>query len=503
MESESYVGSSASRPKSVKKGGKGSYCCIPNCKSRAYNSDMTKTGIGFFKIPKNPKINRQWKRIIYQHRRKGVGDNFKIKAATVLCEFHFETKDIKVSLGRGKKSLRPGAVPKLFSFKQEKLVSKRKSPKKRLINEIEHFPMDCDASEEDEDTEITKLRQTIEKLEQENLSLKNELDNLKKNIYSYDNISKNEKLFKSETGLSTNAFNELFTLLDVKENCDNIKFYDSKVKGSGVFKSPTNNKQGPKVKLEPKNQLLLVLSWLKGGFSLKHSSWLFDLSISTTSRYIITWINLMYFTLGSIPIWPSKLQIQETMPKAFKETYPSTRCIIDCTELFCQRPSSLSTQSNMYSQYKSHVTYKGLLGIAPSGSITFISQLYEGSISDKEIVDRSGLINKNLWDENDSIMADRGFTIKDLLKPLNVDLNIPSFLEGRSQLSTEEVKESQAIASVRIHVERAIQRVKKFKQIRNEIPLTLHGSINQIWTVACLLCNFMSPLIQKDTEDEK
>ena len=93
------------------------------------------------------------------------------------------------------------------------------------------------------------------------------------------------------------------------------------------------------------------------------------------------------------------------MPKAFTELYPSTRCIIDCTEIFCQRPSSLSTRSNLYSSYKHHATYKSLLGIAPSGAITFIGELYEGSISDKEIVKRSGILNPELWGENDSIMA--------------------------------------------------------------------------------------------------
>ena len=44
----------------------------------------------------------------------------------------------------------------------------------------------------------------------------------------------------------------------------------------------------------------------------------------------------------------------------------------------------------------------------------------------------------------------------------------------------------------------AIQRVKKFRVLRNEIPLCFHGSVNQIWTVCCMLCNFMTPLIQKD-----
>ena len=79
-------------------------------------------------------------------------------------------------------------------------------------------------------------------------------------------------------------------------------------------------------------------------------------------------------------------------------------------------------------------------------------------------------------------------------------LNIPCFLAGRDQLTAAEVKGSQLIASVCIHVERAIQRVKKFSLLRNEIPLSFQGSVNQIWTVCCMLCNFMTPLIQKDME---
>jgi len=130
------------------------------------------------------------------------------------------------------------------------------------------------------------------------------------------------------------------------------------------------------------------------------------------------------------------------MPESFKRTYPTTRVIIDCTELYCQRPSSLASQSSLYSHYKSHVTYKGLIGISPVGSITFISQLYDGSISDKEIVRKSGILEPTLWDPGDSVMADRGFTITDDLTPLNVSLNIPCFLAGREQLTAAEVKES-------------------------------------------------------------
>ena len=131
-----------------------------------------------------------------------------------------------------------------------------------------------------------------------------------------------------------------------------------------------------------------------------------------------------------------------------------------------------------------------------SGALTLVSELYDGSISDKEIVRKSGTLEKELCSTRKSIMADRGFIMESSLKELKVDLNVPFFVGGRAQLTAAEVKENQTIASVRIHVECAIQRVKKFKVITNEMPLTLHGSANQLWTVCCVLRRFLPPLIQ-------
>ena len=350
------------------------------------------------------------------------------------------------------------------------------------------------------------MEDQVHDLQRENIFVKEELESLKKNcLYNFDNISSHPELFLKAVGLEIEAFHDLFIFLKPGENCNNIKFYEGGRQATADSKptsdSLSGKKRGPKLKMKALDQLFMCLTWLRNGFSLSHMSWLFQLPKSTVSRYLISWINFLYFSLGSIPIWPSKEQIQKFMPETFKSTYPSTRCIIDCTELFCQRPSSLGIQSSLYSSYKHHVTYKALIGIAPSGATTFVGQLFDGSISDREIVQRSGILNSALWDEGDSLMADRGFTIADDLKDLKVELNIPAFLGRRDQLTEDEVIESQTIASVRIHVERAIQRVKKFKLIRNEIPLVLHGSVNQIWTVCCLLCNFMPPLIQKDTQN--
>lgn len=453
-----------------------------------------------------------------QARRKGGVDQFKITNATRVCQFHFKPDEIRVSKGIGRKTLLRGSVPSISKFKQSEEKNVRKLPPKRLfttaekensvdgessvISNADHVveilsESETELSDAQKDTtnsceQCSFLWQNMKFLEDENNNLQMELQHLRrectaetekieniemgKHIYSYESVSMDKHHFKSATGLELEVFDSLtFSFLNPGENCENIKYHDTKKStadtpntSGSIPGKETPKKRGPHPSLSPVNQLFLLLVWLKNGFSLSHTAWLFHTPKSTVSRYIITWVNFVHFSLGSLPIWPTKQQVQETMPESFKRTYPTTRCIIDCTELFCQSPSSLNIQNGHFSHYKHHVTYKGLIGIAPSGAITFISQLYSGSISDKAIVNRCGILKKELWDDNDSVMADRGFTIEDELKCLNVQLNIPAFLDGREQLTKGEVKESQSIASVRIHVERAIQRVKKFRQSRNE-----------------------------------
>ena len=100
----------------------------------------------------------------------------------------------------------------------------------------------------------------------------------------------------------------------------------------------------------------------------------------------------MYLKFGQINLWPSKQLVQDTMPDVFKK-YPNTCVIIECTEIRCEMPGSFLLNGELFSSYKNHTTLKGLIGIAPSGAITFISQLYTGSISDREIVIRSGYLD--------------------------------------------------------------------------------------------------------------
>lgn len=59
-------------------------------------------------------------------------------------------------------------------------------------------------------------------------------------------------------------------------------------------------------------------------------------------------------------------------------------------------------------------------------------------------------------------MTDKGFDIEDLLRNKQVSLNLPPFLQSQTQFSAQDVLQTKTIAKVRIHVERAIRRIKEF-----------------------------------------
>ena len=68
---------------------------------------------------------------------------------------------------------------------------------------------------------------------------------------------------------------------------------------------------------------------------------------------------------------------------------------------------------------------KTLVGITPSGFFSFVSKLWIGSTSDRKLTQKSGILE--LIEEGDHVMADRGFTIRDLLTKRKAYLNMPPF----------------------------------------------------------------------------
>uniref|UniRef100_A0A3P9H6T7 DDE Tnp4 domain-containing protein n=1 Tax=Oryzias latipes TaxID=8090 RepID=A0A3P9H6T7_ORYLA len=237
-------------------------------------------------------------------------------------------------------------------------------------------------------------------------------------------------------------------------------------------------------KLAVHEQFLLVLMRLRLGLLFTDLGKRFGVSSTTTSEIFTFWRPILArFVREKVIVWLPRDTLNRI--RTFNKNYPKASCIIDCTEVFVQRPKNLRKRSLTYSNYKHHNTYKLLYCIAPNGYVMFVSKLFGGRASDNFITE-----NK--------ILADRGFTIKDILPP-GVSLALPAFTRGRKELSEHEVTFTRRLANVRIPIERAIRRLKGFKILCHVISGRLQ-SVDEIVSICAGLCNLQPLLIRNSTE---
>ena len=217
----------------------------------------------------------------------------------------------------------------------------------------------------------------------------------------------------------------------------------------------------------------------------------FGISNSLVSRICITWTNLLSLELSELFPFPSQELVRKNMPREFAE-YHTTRIILDCSEVFIKRPSAMLAESETWSEYKHHNTRK-VLGVTRNGQVSFLSDLWGRRVLDKQITRESGVLD--LLEAGDNVMVDRDFDISSIV-PSGVTVNMPPILAGRDQTTAAETEQTMSIASVRIHVERAIGRIKTYHILDGTLPNTLSPYATQIVKVCSLLTNFVSPLLK-------
>ncbi|KAG1663938.1 THAP domain-containing protein 3 [Nymphon striatum] len=489
-------------------------CCVINCSVHSSKNAI----VSFHQFPSNPDRKKLWLRNI----RRDIGPNFKPSKSTKVCSVHFKTEDF---IKKGKRScLTPDAVPTIFAWSRPEKTC-RKPPKERPCNinmsiaaeetvgTINQTDIEVQAQDFEKELDVshTTMCKYIPPPTQDHDYSVPSQDNMEMLIAAsleierlnamIENVNKSKsfifRLSKDSTQVSFyTGFKDYETLMlfyqIIEPTAASMTRY-SQYKRIQGGKSKSTRVCFPTQALSLLDQFLLVIKKLRVGNFNQELADEFGVSPATVSRLTISWCNYLYFFLGSQPLWPSKAQVNDHMPDVFREYYSNTRVILDCTEIFVQRPSSLYLNSEFYSHYKGTTTLKGLVGIMPSGAISFVSSLHLGSISDKAITRLSGILD--LLEPGDQVMVDKGFVIKDLLEEVGASLVIPPFLTAnRSQFEADEVSMTQSIARLRVHVERAIRRVKCYHIFDRPIPLTLAGSINQIWSVCCLLTNFYGNL---------
>ena len=113
-----------------------------------------------------------------------------------------------------------------------------------------------------------------------------------------------------------------------------------------------------------------------------------------------------------------------------------------------------------------------MIGCSPKGAVTFISDSFGGSASDRQIVEKSCLLDPTteMFEKGDSIMADNGIMVQYVFACSDVAVNTLTFPKGKSQLDPHVVVKDRRISSKRNHIERIIGLSKDYKILKHGIP---------------------------------
>jgi hypothetical protein len=96
---------------------------------------------------------------------------------------------------------------------------------------------------------------------------------------------------------------------------------------------------------------------------------------------------------GMLDTISSRSKNAQSLPKCFTP-FPNCWIVVDCTEVGVDSSTKLDEQYTFCSNYKGRATLKALIGVAPNGVITFVSDLYGESASDKAITADCGILSK-------------------------------------------------------------------------------------------------------------
>ena len=323
----------------------------------------------------------------------------------------------------------------------------------------------------------------------ENIMLKNELNLIKlsdpvekANPMNMHFILKSEVNSKYFIGLTPNDFWTLYNFLG--DSKFHLNYWN-------VGKKKDNTRRNSSLSVA--DELFITLLRLRRGFNLFTLSHLYHVSEYTIRTIFTTWIMFLFHHFKSLKskIFPERQSYRKKLPKVF-QPFKNIRASIDCTEFKCETPRNYKQQGNLYSSYKSHCTMKCLIAVNPFGAACFVSDLFEGSISDVEIFEQSGILNH--VNTKDSFLVDKGFTVQHLLLRKQATIYIPPFLGSRAKFTKEEVMMTKRIAKARIHVERFNERLKKFRLLDRIIPLSLIPIASQLVFVGSMLVNFQDCL---------
>ena len=498
-----------------------------------------RSNITLYKFPDDEKLLQQWKAQIYPHREETNmsrsetpnGLSWVVKRSDRVCSLHF----------RGGRKLGENNVPTIFDNTNytKKANSHERSPMMETeTNEEDPIVIETFTKPAEERIVETPNKKPVEKLKRQSLKVDDPVDeddseekteiDIRAEYKGPDmerqpSITENRNREDSETAATNDnvKFKVLFDIEDFRDDDAGIKHYTglpdyqtfvalynfvkpregyqlnyhNNKKQNVARKSSVNDRGRPRT-LSAKNELFLTLCRLRRNLAEMDLHYRFGISTKSVSETFLTWLDRLDYCLGSLDQIPGLDEgLSQLLPESFKGGFEDIDLIIDCTEVWIQKPSDPIAQSATWSEYKGHNTGKILVGVTPVGFPRFVSDVYPGSISDDDITGASGILS--LARRNKRWLADKGWQCNG--DKFGLIIETPDRLEGKMQFSEAEDVANRKISRLRIHVERLIRRIKVYKMCSTTIPIRYVNVSSKIFKVCARLTAFLPPLI-KDTD---
>ena len=281
---------------------------------------------------------------------------------------------------------------------------------------------------EDENRQLLRecewLKEDNQRLLKENSSLREQYQHLQEEC---------KELKKSESKLSELSLSEE----SLRDNDVKVKYYTGLPNFTILmalfnFLAPCV-KNGNRSVLSRFQQMMVVLMKLRLNLGDQDIAFSFVVNQSTVSRCFSKWIDVMYIRLKPLIKWPERDELMKTMPMDFRKSFRQCVTIIDCFEVFMERPTNVKARAQTWSNYKHHNTAKFLIGIAP-----------QGRVSDVYITENCGIMEH--LQPGDVILADRRFNIHDSATMYCAQVKLPPFTRGKKQLSKAQVDVSRQLS---------------------------------------------------------
>lgn len=295
----------------------------------------------------------------------------------------------------------------------------------------------------------------------------------------YKRLKKRRRTFQALTGITVEEFKVL--LISFRSGWEGY-VQEHHVNGRDRQRQYGGGRKPTLKKTEDK--LLFILFYFKMYPIQELQGWLFGMSQSQAHEWIHKLTPVLQKALGY------EKQLPERQPQNLEqvlERCPELTFFVDGTERRRQRPKDPAQQKEYYSGKKKTHTQKNLVITDRGRRVKYLSQTYEGKKHDKAICDTE----EYTFPDESTLYQDSGFQGYDPGGPdKRVQTVQPKKKPRNGELTEEEKRTNQAMASVRILVEHAICGVKRCRIVKDVFRNHLPNFGDAVMEVACGLHNF-------------